>query len=108
MVDKDMLEALSKMMDDKLGNALKPVNERLDGMSDRLDRIEEETRHTRILVESTNKNLKLMCEAQQETAGKFKQLDRVEMTLNDVKSDTEVIKDVVQWHSGDIKTLKKA
>jgi hypothetical protein len=32
-----------------------------------------------------------MCEAQQETAGKFKQLDRVDMTLNDVKSDTEVI-----------------
>lgn len=100
MVDKDMLEAMAQL--------LQPINDRLDRVEQSIQEVKEETRHTRVLVESTNKNLKLMCEAQQETAGKFKQLDRVEMTLNDVKSDTEVIKDVVQWHSGDIKTLKKA
>ncbi len=100
MVDKDMLEAMAQL--------LQPMNDRLDKVEQSIQEVKEETRRTQVLVESTNKNLKLICEAQQETAGKFKQLERVEMTLNDVKLNTEVIKDVVQWHSSDIKTLKKA
>ena len=93
-------------MDQELLDALRQVmKEELRPISDRLDKLEEETRHTRILVEATNKNLKLMCEAQQETSAKFKKIDRMEMTLNDVKSDTEVIKDVVGWHSRDLKKV---
>lgn len=30
----------------------------------------------------------------------------MEITLNNVKSDTEVLKEIVSWHSQDIKSLK--
>lgn len=93
MTDKEMLEAMAQL--------LQPINERLD-------KIEEDTRHTRVLLEATNKNVSLLCEAQQETYAKLRQLDRMEITLNNVKSDTEVLKDVVSWHSQDIKSLKQA
>lgn len=93
MTDKEMLEAMAQL--------LQPINERLD-------KIEEDTRHTRVLLEATNKNVSLLCEAQQETYAKLRQLDRMEITLNNVKSDTEVLKDVVSWHSQDIKSMKQA
>lgn len=32
----------------------------------------------------------------------------MEITLNNVKSDTEVLKEIVSWHSQDIKSLKQA
>lgn len=114
MTDKEMLEAMAQL--------LQPISERLDKMdgrldkieeiqaqtTSRLDQIEEDTRHTRVLLETTNKNVSLLCEAQQETYAKLRQLDRMEITLNNVKSDTEVLKDVVSWHSQDIKSLKQA
>ena len=100
MIDKEMLEAMAQL--------LQPINERLDKMDGRLDQIEEDTRHTRVLLEATNKNVSLLCEAQQETYAKLRQLDRMEITLNNVKSDTEVLKDVVSWHSQDIKSLRQA
>ena len=100
MIDKEMLEAMAQL--------LQPINERLDKMDGRLDQIEEDTRHTRVLLEATNKNVSLLCEAQQETYAKLRQLDRMEITLNYVKSDTEVLKDVVSWHSQDIKSLRQA
>ncbi|MFA9379493.1 MAG: hypothetical protein ACERKO_00390, partial [Acetanaerobacterium sp.] len=56
----------------------------------------------------TNKNIQLLFEAQQESASRFSKLDRIEMTLNTVKSDTEVIKTVVTEHSQSIRELKTA
>lgn len=100
-MDKEMLDALAQMMDSKLKELVQPINERLD-------RIEEDTRHTRVLVEAHDEKFQLIQEAQAETAAKFGQLDRMEQTLNDVKSEVEVIRDVVRSHSSDIAMLKRA
>ncbi len=93
---------------DKIEKTQAQTTCRLDKMDGRLDQIEEDTRHTRVLLEATNKNMALLCEAQQETYSKLHQLDRMEITLNNVKSGTEALKDVVSWHSQDIKSLKQA
>ena len=114
MTDREMLEAMAQLLQpinerlDKIEKAQSQTTCRLDKMDGWLDKIEEDTRHTRVLLEATNKNMSLLCEAQQETYAKLRQLDRMEITLNNVKSDTEVLKDVVSWHSQDIKSLKQA
>ena len=65
-------------------------------------------RETRILLEDTNQKIKLLAEGHGETVSKLRKLERMERTLDNVKSDVEVIRTVVFWHSEDIQQLKKA
>ena len=48
MMDKELLEAISQMMDAKL----EPINKRLDAMDSRLDKLEEIQEETRSGVNS--------------------------------------------------------
>lgn len=113
-MDKEMLGAIAELLQpinnrlERMETDLSGVKEDLAGVKSELAQVKEDGRHTRILLEATNKNVKLLCEAQSANAEKLQQLDRIEATLNDVKSDTEVLKDVVSWHSADIKKLKQA
>ena len=105
MVDKEMLMAIRQMMQEEL----QPINKRLDSMDDRLSRIEERATKIEVVQENvTNKNIQVLFEGQQGMNEKFRKLDRMEITLNDVKSDTEVIKGVVASHSKSIQDLKLA
>ncbi len=73
------------------------------------DMTEVKARVTKIeLVQEnkTNRNIQLLFEVQQGINTKFQRLDQMEMTLNAVKSDTEVIKLVVTEHSQSIRELK--
>lgn len=42
MENTELLEAISRMMDEKLDKALQPINARLDRVDSRLDKIEDD------------------------------------------------------------------
>lgn len=130
-MEKEIAEILSKVVEklDKIEDTQRVTSEKIDTIeaaqkvafqkidtieaaqketSLRLDGMEQDIRHTRMLFEDQNDKLQLLCDAQAETAAKFGQLDRMEQTLNEVKSEVKVIRDVVRFHSADIASLKKA
>ena len=98
MLDEKDLQAIAGLMDLKL----QPIQKELAEIKERVTKIE-------VVQENvTNKNIQVLFEGQQGMNEKFRKLDRMEMTLNDVKSDTEVIKGVVASHSKSIQDLKLA
>lgn len=142
-MDKELLEAIGKMLDDRdnrlkehlkadmsamMDEKIAPLKSELSAMIDEkiaplqaeisglkeetrhltadIAGLKEETRHIRVLVEAHDKKFQLIQEAQAETAAKFSQLDRMEQTLEDVKSEVEVMRDVMQFHTKEITTLK--
>lgn len=124
-MDKEMLEAISQMMDTKLASVRNEMSQMMDAKLEpiraelaevkqgqkALERQQAEQtefeRGTRVLVENVNKNIRLLAEGHSANAAKLQQLDRMESTLNDIKSDTEVLKGIVTWHSEAIDRLKK-
>lgn len=72
MIDKEMLEAIGQMMDSKLEKALTPINERLDGIDKRLDRLESGQK-------ITNKRLAKIEAVQEYLIGQTDLLDEVKM-----------------------------
>ncbi|MCI8442193.1 MAG: hypothetical protein HFG27_06665 [Provencibacterium sp.] len=124
-VDREMLEAIGQLMDTKL----EPVYQRMDSMQNEMKTMQGEmktmqgeiagikqkqeeqiqyARETRILLEDTNRKIQTLAEGHGDTVSRLRKLDCMEKTLSDVKSDVEVIKTVVSWHSEDIQQLKKA
>lgn len=78
MEEKQLLIALSEMMDHKLKTALEPVHQRLD-------QIEGDTRHTRVLIEKdVNYKIGLIAEQYTDIARK---LERVVINHTDQIQD---------------------
>lgn len=122
-IDREMLQAIGQLMDVKLDpikadiaglkqsqgelrqtvDALAQLQDGLrrnvDGLKHKQEEQVEFERGTRILLEGMDRNIRLLAEGHQINAEKLRRLDRIEMTLNDVKSEVEVIKHVVSWHS---------
>ena len=67
MLDQSDLLAIAKLMDAKL----EPINVRLDTMDARLDKIEEEARQTRVLIESQDRKINLIAEQHSEIIEKL-------------------------------------
>ncbi len=76
MMDHELLSAISDMMDEKLGESLKPINGRLDGMENRLNVIEHKADRTAEKLE----NLRL----------------DVMVAQRDIRRDIYVLKDEVE------------
>ncbi len=109
MDEKQLLSAISDLMDSKLKQVLEPINQKLERIEERVTKVEEHVTKIEVVQENvTNKNIQLLFETQHEMADKYRKLDRMEMTLNSVKADAEVIKDVVTEHSQSIRELKVA
>lgn len=109
MDEKQLLSALSDLMDSKLKTALEPIRQDISGIQQDLSEVKERVTKIEVVQENiTNRNIQLLFEGQQGINSKFQKLDRMEMTLNDVKSDTEVVKSVVTQHSQSIRELKEA
>lgn len=85
--------------------SLRDINTRLDGLETDVKEIREDTRHTRVLLEATNKNVRSLAESQLDIIEKIGKIEGMESILEDVKSDTDVIKQVVTWHSESIKKV---
>lgn len=127
-MDKELLEAMAQLLQPitndlagiksemaEIKGDLSGIKSEMSGLQDDLSGIKSEiaqtkqdARHTRVVMEAQEEKFQLLCEAQAETAAKFGQLDRMEGTLNKVKSEVQVIRDVVRFHSSDIAILKKA
>ena len=95
MIDKDMLEAISQMMDAKL----EPINTRLTGLA-------EEQRHTRVLMEHMDKRMDALAEGQANMNEKFKMLDDLAERVEDIQITVDAMEAVIKQNCTDIKKLR--
>ncbi len=129
MNEKELLQAISQMMDVKLT----PINDRLEKIEERTSKIEERTskieertskieertlkieeRTSKIeertlkievtLENETNKNIQLLMEAQSLNAEKMKSIDLV---LDDIESSVVATEAIVRQNIRDINVLKR-
>ena len=95
MIDKDMLEAIGQMMDAKL----EPINTRLTGL-------EEEQRHTRVLVENMGKQINALAEGQAYINEKFKQIYQIADDATEIKIKVSALESVTKDNTSQIKQLR--
>ena len=101
MNEKELLQAISQMMDVKLT----PINDRLEKIEERTSKIEERTLKLEVTLENeTNKNIQLLMEAQSLNAEKMRNLDCV---LDDIESSVVATEAIVRQNIRDINVLKR-
>ena len=88
MIDKDMLEAIGQMMDQKL------------------EPIIEEQRHTRVLMEHMDKRMDALAEGQANMNEKFKMLDDLAERVEDIQITVDAMEAVTKQNCMDIKKLR--
>lgn len=93
MLDQNDLLAIAKLMDVKL----EPINARLD-------KIEEETRHTRVLIENQDHKINLIAEQHSEIIEKLS----VTKEVDSLKGRVSTLEGTVKTHTAQITELKKA
>ena len=112
MLEHNDLQAIAELIRSEIQPIRKDVAELKQDISElkqEVSYIKERATKIEVVQENvTNKNIQVLFEGQQGMNEKFQKLDRMEMTLNAVKSDTEVMKDVVTEHSKSIRDLKLA
>ena len=100
MLDQNDLLAIAKLMDTKLES----INVRLDSMDARLDKIEEESRHTRVLIENQDHKINLIAEQHSEIIEKLS----VTKEVDSLKGRVSTLEGAVKAHTTEITELKKA
>ena len=93
MLDQNDLLAIAKLMDVKL----EPINARLD-------KIEEETRHTHVLIENQDHKINLIAEQHSEIIEKLS----VTKEVDSLKGRVSTLEGTVKTHTAQIMELKKA
>jgi len=94
---KEDLQQIADLMDMKLA----PVMERLD-------RVEENTRHTRMLVEQQDHKISLIAEQYTDIAEKLDKANDRAAQIDDVRDRLRTLETVVMNHTAAIKELRKA
>lgn len=107
MVDREMLEAISQMMESKLEQAIEPIRTDLAGVKSDL----EEVKHRVTAIEVTQENdvktqLRLLGEGQQGMNEKFKKLDQVAEDVEDIKGTVHILEAVTKSNTTQIKELR--
>lgn len=106
--DKALLEAIGKMMDQKLSQALEPINTRLDGMQKDLSEVKDRTTKIEVTLENDIKtDLKLLHEGQAGMNEKFAKLDKVAEDVDDIQIKVSAIAHVTQDNTSQINQLRK-
>ncbi|NBI80066.1 hypothetical protein D3Z39_14575 [Anaerotruncus colihominis] len=100
MLDQNDLLAIAKLMDTKL----EPINAHLDTMDARLDKIEEEARQTRVLIENQDHKIQLIAEQHSEIIEKLS----VTKEVDSLKGRVSTLEGTVKTHTTQITELKKA
>ena len=93
MLDQNDLLAIAKLMDAKL----EPINARLD-------KIEEEARHTRVLIENQDHKINLIAQQHSEIIEKLS----VTKEVDSLKGRMSTLECTVKTHTAQITDLKKA
>ena len=135
MVDKEMLEAISQMMESKLEQAIEPIRTDLAGVKSDLEEVKhrvtaievtqenvksdlagvksdlEEVKHRVTTMEVTQENdvktqLRLLGEGQQGMNEKFKKLDQVAEDVEDIKGTVHILEAVTKSNTTQIKELR--
>ncbi len=135
MVDKEMLEAISQMMESKLEQAIEPIRTDLAGVKSDLEEVKhrvtaievtqenvksdlagvksdlEEVKHRVTTIEVTQENdvktqLRLLGEGQQGMNEKFKKLDQVAEDVEDIKGTVHILEAVTKSNTTQIKELR--
>ena len=135
MVDKEMLEAISQMMESKLEQAIEPIRTDLAGVKSDLEEVKhrvtaievtqenvksdlagvksdlEEVKHRVTTIEVTQENdvktqLRLLGEGQQGMNEKFKKLDQVAEDVENIKGTVHILEAVTKSNTTQIKELR--
>ncbi len=107
MLDQNDLLAIAKLMDTKLESInvrLDSMDTRLDSMDARLGKIEEEARHTRVLIENQDHKINLIAEQHSEIIEKLS----VTREVDSLKGRVSTLEGTVKAHTTQITELKKA
>ena len=104
MIDKEMLSAISNILDERFGNVyarMDKMDDRISGMDSRISemesRLEQKIENIRIHLENdTDKKIQLLVENYVPAAKRFeKEAD----TISEMRTDIVLLKKVVQDHS---------
>ena len=108
MIDKDMLEAMSQL--------IQPINDRLDKIDTRLGAVENDLGTVKDDIQSLKadnaklvtleKKVDLLLEGQQGMNEKFAKLDAVAEDVEDIKLTVRAMEAVIQRNSKDIQNLR--
>ena len=105
----NMKQDISGLKTDMIGvkSDVSGLNESVSDLKYDVKEIKQRVTKIEVVQENiVTKNIQLILEGQQTLVDKLRNQDRIESTLNSVKSDTEVIKGVVTEHSAIIRELK--
>ena len=98
METKELLEAIGKMMDEKLDNRLKPIQEDLSQLSNRMTRVEV------LLEHDLPKQIQTLAEGHNVILERIPEADEIDTLRNRVRT----LERVVTSHSQEIDELKQA
>ena len=110
MENTELLQAISQMMEQQL----KPINNRLENLEQRQIKLEQDMSEVKqrttkvevILENDISKKLGVLFDGHKLNTDKLAKLDTIEKTVNETKDKVDVISNVVQKHSREIKDLK--
>lgn len=108
---KEEMQALRDMMKEEITNALEPIKDDISGIKGKLDEhdkrfeaLETEIRHTRVMVEHQDHNIRLIAEQYGDIS---KKLERVN-EIDELRDRVRTLETVAGNHSAAIKELRKA
>lgn len=118
MENMELLQAMRQMMEE----VVSPIYERMDKMQEEFVSVKEEVASVKEEVASVKSlatktqiamendvvpKIKLLFEGHTILRSRLAQLDEMERILREVQSDVLLLKNIVGWHSGEIRMLKR-
>lgn len=104
MLEEKDLQAIAQLMDQKL----KPIQNDIAGVKDRLDRVEDRAQRTAVLLEAdVNRKLDLLYEGHDTLMEQFDRLAS-KSRVEELESDVALLKDSFKLLRLEIDALKKA
>ena len=104
MLEEKDLQAIAQLMDQKL----KPIQDNISGIKDRLDRVEDRTQQNAVILEAdVGRKLDLLYEGHDAIMEKLDKLSS-KSRVEELESDVALLKDSFKLMRLEIEALKKA
>jgi len=105
MDNNELLQAIRQIVQDEIKQEVEPIKQNLSEIRERVTQVEDDTRHTRVLIEqNVNRKVDLVVEQYGDIARK---LDRVH-EIDELRDRVRTLERVVTDHTDQIQSLKKA
>lgn len=103
MNEKELLQAISQIMDDKL----KPIDDRLSNLKSDIQEIKNRTLKLEITQENvTNRNIQLLMEGHSQLASDMKEIKQKVNKIDDIRSKVVALEHVTTENVHSIKQLQ--